>query len=662
MTGNTGKIAILKSLPLLAGVLGKSYGIRVEIGGSQAYTNGSVIFLPQLPEQSDPDFMGLVRGYIDHESAHIRETDFSILENMIPIEKNIWNILEDWRVEGKLAAVFPGCRQNFNWLIRRLFAGEGDGGHAHADSSVVILNWLLLTVRSWDVAEIGIERDHLARILDTRWPGLKSEVEEVLEQVRRYCPDSFACLRYANDIMDILNIWAEREAAQEKLEEGGTEQGAGQEQGNEGGEDSGSITQDENLSAGSETEAQKNEGGEHCSSGSDTQDQGQEGGGDSAGFENQDDTSSTGQGGSDSEGLDGSSPAGQDGTLGSESLDSSMDSSHGSCLDEKGTNSSSNSPYSGGSGSQDEGFDDGLGMDLIPIYEADLSPEKIGWLLTASESELPEDLGSSIAKTIESKAAGSSNRVEVASVSPKELMEIGLEEIRQIRAATSGMRNRFHALFQSMKDVRSTPSRTGKINTKNLYSMVQGNQKLFLRHGSRQGINTAVHILLDVSSSMRKRISLASQVCHAVAQTLELVGINTGVTAFPGKRNLENPNGVTVTPMVRHGEAIHNRFYLDVKGSTPMGEAIWWVLQEMIHLKEPRKMVFVITDGMPDCMNMAVRAIDAGVGMGVEFYGIGIDSPVVHSLLPGSSVNISNLDELAQAVFTMLGRTFKQAN
>ncbi|TYT73315.1 cobaltochelatase CobT-related protein [Desulfobotulus mexicanus] len=602
MTGNTGKHAILKSLPLLAGVLGKSYGIRVEIGGSQAYTNGSVIFLPQLPEQSDPDFMGLVRGYIDHESAHIRETDFSILGNMIPIEKNIWNILEDWRVEGKLAAVFPGCRQNFNWLIRRLFAGEGGGGHAHADSSVVILNWLLLTVRSWDVAEIGIERDHLARILDTRWPGLKSEVEEVLEQVRRYCPDSFACLRYANDIMDILNMWADREQDQEKLEEGGAAGSETQEQGNEGGEDSGSA------------------------------------------------------------GQDGSSPAGQDGTLGSESPDSSMDSSHGSCLDEKGTNGSSNSPYSGGSGSQDEGFDDGLGMDLVPIYEADLSPEKIGWLLAASESELPEDLGSSIAKTIESKAAGSSNRVEVASVSPKELMEIGLEEVRQIRAVTSGMRNRFHALFQSMKDVRSTPSRRGKINTKNLYSMVQGNQKLFLRHGSRQGINTAVHILLDSSGSMRKRISLASQVCHAVAQTLELVGINTGVTAFPGECSPVNSDILTVAPMVRHGEAIHNRFYLDVKGSTPMGEAIWWVLQEMIHLKEPRKMVFVITDGMPDCMNMAVRAIDAGVGMGVEFYGIGIDSPVVHSLLPGSSVNISNLDELAQAVFTMLGRTFKQAN
>ena len=53
--------AIIRSLPLVAGVLGKTYGVRVEIGGNQAFTNGSVIQLPSLPSEADPDFIGLVR-------------------------------------------------------------------------------------------------------------------------------------------------------------------------------------------------------------------------------------------------------------------------------------------------------------------------------------------------------------------------------------------------------------------------------------------------------------------------------------------------------------------------------------------------------------------------------------------------------------------------
>ena len=113
--------AIIRSLPLVAGVLGKTYGVRVEIGGNQAFTNGKVIQLPSLPAETDPDFTGLVRGFLDHEAAHIRETDFNVINGLTPLEKSIWNTFEDWRVENKLAELFPGCRHNFNWLIRHLF-------------------------------------------------------------------------------------------------------------------------------------------------------------------------------------------------------------------------------------------------------------------------------------------------------------------------------------------------------------------------------------------------------------------------------------------------------------------------------------------------------------------------------------------------------------
>lgn len=40
---------IMPSLPLVAAVLGNKYGVRVIIGGSRAFTDGSNINFPSLP-------------------------------------------------------------------------------------------------------------------------------------------------------------------------------------------------------------------------------------------------------------------------------------------------------------------------------------------------------------------------------------------------------------------------------------------------------------------------------------------------------------------------------------------------------------------------------------------------------------------------------------
>ena len=97
---------IVKSLPLLAAILGKKYGIEVRIGGDSAYTNGKIIHLPVLPEEGDEQFMVLVRGLIDHEAAHIRSSELSVLqrERPSPVLKHLWNSLEDGWVEQRLIA------------------------------------------------------------------------------------------------------------------------------------------------------------------------------------------------------------------------------------------------------------------------------------------------------------------------------------------------------------------------------------------------------------------------------------------------------------------------------------------------------------------------------------------------------------------------------
>ena len=106
----------------------------------------------------------MIKGYCDHESAHIRETDFEILRKakLTPFQHNLFNILEDWRVEERLSARYPGCRENFRCLIQKLFGTQKAGDITPAFS---ILNTILLTVRSWSVDAIIPRRESWRR----RW-------------------------------------------------------------------------------------------------------------------------------------------------------------------------------------------------------------------------------------------------------------------------------------------------------------------------------------------------------------------------------------------------------------------------------------------------------------------------------------------------------------
>ena len=73
---------IMSCLPLLACILGKQYNITVEIGGTTAYTNGKTIHIPSLKIDTDEMYINMTRGYVDHEAAHIRYTDFQLLQSV----------------------------------------------------------------------------------------------------------------------------------------------------------------------------------------------------------------------------------------------------------------------------------------------------------------------------------------------------------------------------------------------------------------------------------------------------------------------------------------------------------------------------------------------------------------------------------------------------
>lgn len=204
---------IIKSLPLLAFVLGRKYRVQVRIGSDNAFTNGNIIQLPSLPLDCDETLLGMVRGLIDHESAHIRDTDFDALKaaNLTRLEKHIWNTIKDLRAENVLSAIYPGCRENFQWLIKHFFLPKPRNRKRKehtSDPAMLILEWLLITIRSWDVAELNEERDYPRASAEIHYPGLTHEIEPYLRLIPQNCASTLDAFGLACEIANIIRKYA----------------------------------------------------------------------------------------------------------------------------------------------------------------------------------------------------------------------------------------------------------------------------------------------------------------------------------------------------------------------------------------------------------------------------------------------------------------------
>jgi hypothetical protein len=515
----------------------------------------------------------MARGYLDHEAAHVRETDFSALEQakLTPLEMHVWNTLEDWRVEHKLAAIFPGCRQNFDWLIGHIF-GSDDRGEPAAPA-MNILNWLLLEVRSWDVQVLSRHRDTLAGQVDMDFPGMRPKIKQVLKLVRTRCDSTQAAIDFAREIVRVLDHFANHTDKPQAPDQNGPEAQNAPSSPFESGE-----AKSEEVRSNDENPSEIGE-------------------------------------------------------------DSSQH------TDQENESVLSYSPPSDHT--------------HIPMGAADpdadyQARDELQKLLDAGEDDLPQNLGNILASALKDTSQTSSySGISVAVQTSKHAAPLSVDDVLEARQASMALRTRLSGLLQTKILSRASSGRRGRLDTGHLHRLAVSDPRVFRIKSERVGIDTAVHILLDCSGSMVRRIHLACQACYAVASALEASRINVAVTAFPGAQ-LPNGSYTTLSPIISHGQKVHTTLDLGPAGGTPMGESLWWVMQDMLPLTEKRKLILVITDGDPDSADCANQAIKQGLLAGFEIYGVGITSPAIMSLLPGRSVVVNAVADLAPAMFSLL--------
>lgn len=162
-----------RPLALIAKVLGRKYDVTVTIAGQVACTSGKEITIPVV---SGPHAEALAHGYIDHEAAHVRYTDFSVrLTN--DFAGDLLNILEDVRIELAIGLEYPGCIANLRELTRLLVEQEGVFRPDRSHPSQSILAWIMAVIY---MAVLG--HDSLRQTRDSAEPLVRQALGRNFDQ------------------------------------------------------------------------------------------------------------------------------------------------------------------------------------------------------------------------------------------------------------------------------------------------------------------------------------------------------------------------------------------------------------------------------------------------------------------------------------------------
>lgn len=103
-------------------VFGRKQDVTVVFQGDGAATDGSTIYLPSIDHNADvtDEQADVMRGYVDHEAGHVRHTNFAVAKKFMAecerdgnvLLRSLANALEDIWLEKRVRDEYPGSEKN----------------------------------------------------------------------------------------------------------------------------------------------------------------------------------------------------------------------------------------------------------------------------------------------------------------------------------------------------------------------------------------------------------------------------------------------------------------------------------------------------------------------------------------------------------------------
>lgn len=586
------------AFPIVAAALGNKFGVKVSIGGDDAYTTGDRIHLPAL-DTDDSNIKDVAWGYLAHEAAHVRFTDFGEFRNAAtnPLRKHVVNILEDIRIEKAMQGPYPGTKRTTEKVTEYLLKTDAYGFVTKADEphpASVLSQFMLFRLRHDVLGQKALDSfaDSAEALLEGTFPaGAVTRLFGLLSDVP-HLNETRDCVRLADQILRMI------QDEQEKAEEEARQQQAQQQQ---------------------SQQSPSNSGGQSDPSDDAT--------------DNQSDDASDADDSQQDQHSQPDNANGQSDT--SDTADENIDQQSG-----QGATSSH-------SGSDDSSQD------------AEQLAQILSSVLSAGQDDLPDDLFEAAQMLLGNQPRNSyDSEIHLPlAMEPNRNPSIGNAILNRALSESGKIRASLQGLIQSSRYDRPINKRSGnRIDGRKLVRLSQGDSRVFERRTHKQAPNTALHLLVDASGSMNclpdqsaqfRLIDLAMDSAVALALALEgISGVNPAITRFP------HGDTDNVSPLLKHGQKVRPHapaFSAVTNGGTPLHTAIWYAAASVLATKEERKVIMVLTDGEPDDYDAAKSVIRRCEATGIELVGIGICLDTSH--LFDNSICINNVSDLRSELF-----------
>lgn len=621
--------------------LARDAGLKVVIGGSPA-TDGKTMWLPALPAELTEDDLVVFKGDGYHEVGHIQRSNIKFFQAFGREHGSfagfLLNALDDVFMEGRQAAwkKIAGryLLDSTMVLIKRNRFRDGSAGLGEAVACYCLT---YLTAKRWPTVGVAADRvevnlrKHLAQHADKVIPALRNLLDAEFPSVASTEDGGALALK----IIDLMKSLAEQDQSQPE---------PSPESGEDGDDGEGPEESDPNPSEDSDDSGE---------SPSEDDDENAEPNGEGGG--NTDEPDSDPQG--EDQGENGDADPEQSGKGkgdGTDEADESDSKPKGEGGDEGETEDAGSQGDKGGNADDDQGETDPTGegsngADTPADSDKSLS-QMVGEMLNEKLGDQEVfDKGAEIKELASGIASGANqdykdkplinglvfdyskdNGEPDGFVDGMPVVEPDREMAALIQAVTGRkanvMGNRLRALLSNREETDEYSSRNGRLCEQNLHRFALNDSRIFAKADERVEDTAAVSITADLSASTNfggaAGTTVAEQIRVAltmIEKVLQQIGTPREILGFA-------PKSGEMNCMVKSFQDDHrvalNRIaglhQLVGGGTTPIGAAVMQAGARLMSHEAQRKLLLVVTDGIPSDKAQAREMTDFVLRSGVE--------------------------------------------
>lgn len=484
---------------------GRDKGLRVVFEGDGAFTDGDTVTLPALGDHELTEReQRIMRGYVDHEAGHKRYSQLDLMEAASAEHKALGallNGLEDVRIDALTAQHYPGAGKNImataeaaTEFYLNIHKEDPSIAQDHRKIAPVAITWA-------GRKAAGLAGPEVDRCLDTLDPGFRQAVEAAAGKAMsaKSTKEVFAIARR---VFEDLQYEPPMDQQQQQPQNGNGNGGGGNGQKDDTGKGDTGSGDAEGQGDGSGEQDDKADGGDGKGSSS----------GDAKGDGQKDGQGNGADGGQQEQGNGGGQQQAQ---------------------------------QQGGNGSGAGGAGDPLDPDLKDAVNkaAGADPNKQGGGVSMVRMDSVEwlDFDVTTPTTYESQ------RRKIVAEKKHYAENYNTVVTRDLAGAIGVMAKTFERVLAStMMRNRERGLEQGRLDGRRLVQAYAGRPNVFWMPAERIELDTYVHVLVDLSSSMndskydaqasmfRSLGSMAGVSAIAVGETLERMGIPWGATGFMG--------------------------------------------------------------------------------------------------------------------------------